>query len=181
MHASLCDQLYDLVQNAIEAGASRIDVRWCESGAWHEIAVEDNGCGMSAATCARAVDPFYTDGKKHRGRKVGLGLAFLKQLVEDTGGSWELVSAVGSGTRVYFRLDRSHVDVPPVGDLVATITGLMAFAGDYALAVVRETEAGQYCVSRQELQEALGELETATSLVMMRDYVASQEEAIRKG
>jgi hypothetical protein len=181
MHASVCDQLHDLVQNAIEAGASRIGLQWLVSGGWQEITVEDDGCGMDAATVERALDPFYTDGKKHRHRKVGLGLAFLKQMVEETGGSWALTSEVGRGTRVSFRLDQGHMDVPPAGDVVGSIVGLMAFEGNYELEILRRVEDIQYRVSRTALREALGDLETGTSLELMREYVASQEEALQKG
>ena len=181
MHASVCDQLHDLVQNAIEAGASRINVHWVESGGWQEITITDDGCGMDRATIDRALDPFYTDGIKHRHRRVGLGLAFLKQMVEETGGELTLTSEVGVGTKICFRLDQAHVDVPPMGDVIRSLVGLMAFDGNYDLEVFREVGKNHYKISRLALLEALGELESAASLLLMRDYIASQEEALQKG
>jgi len=181
LHASISDQLHDLVQNAIESGASQIEVWWREAGDWLEVSVEDNGCGMPAATRQAAADPFFTDGCKHCHRRVGLGLAFLKQMVEETGGEWALASEVACGTRVSFRLQQTHVDVPPAGDLVGAIAGMMAFGGGYDLRVIREGPVGSYELRRSALRDALGELETAVSLGMMRDYIASQEEALQKG
>ena len=181
MHASVCDQLHDLVQNAIEAGASLIKVHWVASSDWQELRVEDNGCGMDKATLERALDPFYTDGKKHRNRRVGLGLSFLKQMVEETGGSWAIESAVGEGTQIQFRLNLEHVDVPPIGDVIQCIGGLMAFAGTYGLEVLRSKGGDQYMVRRADLLEALGDLDSAASLILVRDYIASQEEALQKG
>ncbi len=181
MHASICDQLLDLVQNAIEAGATEITVKWREAASWQELSVSDNGCGMSVETQSKALDPFYTDGRKHKHRRVGLGLAFLRQMVEDTGGRWELVSEVGRGTEVRFRLERAHPDVPPPGDLAGAVGALMMFPGDYELRFIRETEAGEYRLTRSSLREALGDLETSASLVLMQEYIASQEEALQKG
>ncbi|MFU8780713.1 MAG: ATP-binding protein [Kiritimatiellia bacterium] len=181
MHASIGDQLHDLVQNSLEAGSTYIDLRWCDTGCDLAIEVSDNGCGMTAEMQARVADPFFTDGRKHQNRNIGLGLAFLRQMVVETGGVWALVSEPGRGTHVSFRLDKTHWDVPPVGDVAGVITGLMAFEGDYELVVIRETKLRTYEVSRTALREALGELETATSLAMMRDYIASQEEALQKG
>jgi len=181
MHASICDQLHDLVQNAIEARASRIKVRWVTAGGWQEITIEDNGCGMDSATKDRALDPFYTDGVKHRHRRVGLGLAFLKQMVADTGGDLTITSEVGVGTKVFFRLDQAHIDIPPLGDVVRSIVGLMAFQGDYELELFRAVEGKHYAVNRSSLREALGDLDSGTSLTLMRDYIASHEEALQKG
>lgn len=183
MHASLCDQLTDLVQNALEAGAARVTLRVVETATRLDVVVGDSGSGMSEDVKARALDPFYSDGRKHRHRRMGLGLAFLKQMVEATGGGLELQSVLGKGTEVRFWLDPRHLDMPPMGDWAATLTGMMAFPGDYEFEVERRWGGAAYCVRRSELIEALGELETATSLTMARDYVASQEEALmmRKG
>lgn len=181
MHASICDQLHDIVQNAIEAGSSDIAVDWLEYEKTLDIAVADNGCGMTEEVREKALDPFFTDGRKHKHRRVGLGLAFLKQMVEETGGHWELQTARGQGTRIHFCVDRQHVDLPPVGDIVRAIADILSFPGEHDMRVRRQTVLGEYTVRRTELQDALGELQTATSLVMMRDYIASQEEALQKG
>lgn len=179
MHASVCDQLLDLVQNSLEAGATQVDLRFFETGDMLEAEVLDNGSGMSEAVQCLALDPFYTGGGKHRRRKVGLGLAFLKQMTDATGGVLMLSSAPGEGTKVMFRLARSHPDVPPTGDLPVTWTAMMVFDGEYELTVDRRLGAAGYRLSRRELAEALGELETATSIAMVKDYAASQEEALK--
>lgn len=179
MHASLCDQLLDLVQNALEAGATQVDVKFFETREWLEVSVQDNGCGMSEEVQRRVLDPFYTDGEKHRHRKVGLGLSFLKQMVDMTGGRLQLTSVPGTGTTVGFQLPVSHPDVPPTGDLPTAIMAMMIFEGDYELTVERRCGANDYRLSRRELKEALGELETTTSIAMVKDYAASQEEALK--
>jgi len=178
VHASLSDQVTDLVQNAIEAGATQVTVRISECGDELRIEVIDDGCGMSESLLARVLDPTVTDGRKHRHRKMGLGLAFLKQMADATGGRLELQSRLGQGTRVAVVLDRRHVDLPPLGGLGAALTGLMAFEGACELTLERERDGRHYRIRQQELAEALGELETAASLALAEAYIASQEEAL---
>lgn len=58
------------------------------------IEVSDDGKGMTAETCARIFQPFYSS--KHRGS--GLGLAISKRLVELHGGDIQVISAPGRGS-----------------------------------------------------------------------------------
>ena len=82
MHATICDCLADTVQNAIEAGATRIEVRLEEDAEAVKLLIRDNGKGMDDATLARVWDPFFTEPGKHARRRVGLGLPLLRQMVE---------------------------------------------------------------------------------------------------
>lgn len=175
MHAALVDYVTDVVQNAVEAGATRVAVDWCAGPDEVSVTVEDNGKGMDAAQVRRARDPFYSEPGKHRQRRVGLGLPLLVQAAESTGGSVTVTSQPGHGTTVRFAFDPRHVDAPPTGDVPACLLGLMAFPGDYELAVRRQTPAAEYRVSRSELGEALGELASVASLTLARDYLRSLE------
>ncbi|NLC82893.1 MAG: ATP-binding protein, partial [Lentisphaerae bacterium] len=56
MHATLCDYLADIAQNAIEAGASVIGMDVTENDGQVMVKVTDNGKGMDAATQARLWD-----------------------------------------------------------------------------------------------------------------------------
>jgi len=178
MHATRCDLMSDLVQNAWEAGAAEVCVELIQHPDRFEVKVEDNGCGMDPETVRKAVDPFETDPEKHPGRTVGLGLPFVKMTAEACGGSWTVDSAVGRGTVVRLTLDPAHVDAPPLGDVPATLAALMNAAGQ-ELRVRRETDGGAYEVRRTELAEALGDLSRAGSVSLMKDFFSSNEEAIR--
>lgn len=181
VHASLCDQLVDLVQNSLEAGASQVTLRWAEDDETIAVEIEDNGKGMTPEIQASALNPFYTNGEKHRHRKVGLGLAFLKQTVDAAEGDMRLVSQPGAGTTVCFRVKAKHVDLPPKGSWVDALTGVMGMTGEFELIAERSVNGQAYRVTRQELLEVLGDLETASSLALARDYIASQEEALLTG
>ena len=62
------------------------------------ISVSDTGVGMAAEILKRAPEPFFTT--KPRGQGTGLGLASVKEFVEQSNGALEIVSAPGMGTTV---------------------------------------------------------------------------------
>jgi hypothetical protein len=175
VHASVCDSIADLVQNAVEAGASRVELDVYTGPDTVKVRVTDNGKGMDQAMLAKAVDPFYSEPGKHDHRRVGLGLPLLYQTAEAVNGKVDIQSAPGKGTAVGFVFDARHLDTPPLGDLPATVLGLMAFSGTYDLILTRRTPSDQYTLSRSELLETLGDLETASNLILARDFMKAQE------
>ena len=92
MHFTLADLITDITQNACESGASLIELEIRETGSEFRFVVKDNGKGMTKEELGRALDPFVTDGVKHPHRKVGLGLPFLMQTAEQSGGGWDVQS-----------------------------------------------------------------------------------------
>jgi hypothetical protein len=179
MHYAVADYVLDIAQNAVEARSSRVGVLFEEDGRGTKVVVEDDGVGMDDEELRRALDPFYTDGKKHSRRKVGLGLPFLAQAAEQTGGDFAIESQKGRGTRVSFRFPADNVDTPPLGDIPGLFLSLLCLPGDYEM-VVERRKAGEggldYRLVRSELSEALGGLELASSLGLLREYIVSQEE-----
>ena len=143
--------------------------------------MRDNGCGMDAATLKKALDPFWTKPGKHPGRKVGLGLPFLKQAAEQCGGEFAIESAPGRGTTVRFAFDLANVDAPPTGDVAGTLAALMAWPGERELAVRREEDGRAYEVRRTELAAALGGLQDAGALALLKDFFSSNEAELKTG
>jgi len=89
-----------LLQNALQAsaagiGAVRLGARAVGSGI--VVEVEDHGPGMTPEVLARAGEPFFTT--KEPGQGSGLGIYIARTLAEQLGGSLELESAPGRGTR----------------------------------------------------------------------------------
>jgi two-component system sensor histidine kinase PilS (NtrC family) len=70
---------------------------------WLEIAIADDGCGISQDKRSRIFDPFFTT--KENGS--GLGLATVHRVVENHGGMIRLESELGVGTTVRVRLSRA--------------------------------------------------------------------------
>lgn len=178
MQPTSCDTLLDIVQNAFEAGATEVRLEWARRGTRLEVEVGDNGRGMDAATVQKALDPFWTDGEKHPGRKVGLGLPFLKQAAEQCGGGFAIASEPGRGTTVRFAFDLANVDAPPTGDVAGTLAALMAWPGEREVAVRREEDGRAYAVRRTELAAALGGLEDAGALALLKEFFSSNEQEI---
>ncbi len=72
------------------------------------IAVEDNGSGIPAEIMDRIFEPFFTT--KEPGEGTGLGLALVYSIMDDMGGSLQIVSPVTAdqaGTRVNLELPHS--------------------------------------------------------------------------
>ena len=178
MHASIADILADTAQNAIEAGARHIRVELTEDGTMIRVTIRDDGKGMDEATQRRAFDPFYTEPGKHDGRKVGLGLPILKQVAEATGGSVSLVSAPGKGTTLSYSFAAGNVDLPPMGDIADMALGLFNYPGDFELEFSHRKGSEEYSISRSELAEAVGGLESVEGLSLAGEFLAGQEEAL---
>lgn len=175
MHATVSDIIADLAQNSIEAGASQLTLEVSTDPERIEVCIVDNGKGMDEVTQKKAMEPFYSEVGKHDRRRVGLGLPLLIQTVEAAGGALTIRSKPGKGTTVRFHLDAKHWDTPPLGNLAQTILGLMTFGNTTNLILTRKTPADSYEVSRNDLVEALGNLEDAGALILAKEYLESQE------
>ena len=103
----LANALENLVRNAFEAmpRGGTLTVRTRAEAATVALSVEDTGEGMNARTRERAFDDFYTT----KATGSGLGLAFVRRVVEAHGGQVELTSHEGRGTTVTLRLPASEV------------------------------------------------------------------------
>jgi anti-sigma regulatory factor (Ser/Thr protein kinase) len=176
MHYEIVDFIIDIVQNSCEAGASLVELCIDEDDDGIGFDVRDNGKGMDAVQQAQALDPFVTDGVKHPGRKVGLGLPFLRQALEQTGNSLRLESEKGRGTRLSFRFDTRNLDCPPVGDLAGMMLTILCMPGPEEMRISRTRGTYSYSLRKSELIEALGNLEEVSSLVLLKEYLRSQEE-----
>jgi two-component system NtrC family sensor kinase len=104
----------NLVLNAIQVspprGVVRITLAELRGTAenWVTISVQDAGPGVAGEVRERMFEPFFTT--KPPGEGTGLGLTVVKDIVEDHGGSVEMVDGNGGGSVFTIRLPRSEID-----------------------------------------------------------------------
>jgi signal transduction histidine kinase len=95
----------NLFMNASDAmpdgGALRIELSTSDD-AHVEIAVEDSGPGIPAEHLGRVFEPFFTT--KPRGKGCGLGLLVSRRILIEHGGTIDVASEIGRGTRFRIRL-----------------------------------------------------------------------------
>jgi Histidine kinase-, DNA gyrase B-, and HSP90-like ATPase len=116
--------ILDMVQNAIEAGASKVEILIDEDLEADRLLIEvkDNGQGMSEDQMAKVLDPFYTTRKT---RHIGLGLPLLSEACRHCEGGLTLQSTPGSGTTVRAILRNSHIDRAPLGDMPSVLYAVL--------------------------------------------------------
>ncbi len=109
----LCQVFLNLLINAAQAivegdalGNEILVRTWADAGDVF-AEVRDTGCGISTEHRGRLFDPFFTT--KARGVGSGLGLALSQNIIKEYGGSIEVHSAPGEGSRFIVRLPRSPV------------------------------------------------------------------------
>ena len=79
-----------------------IETRLASSGNHIQVLVTDNGKGISPAEAEHIFEPFYTT--KDPGQGTGLGLATSQRIVQQHGGSMEVVSNAEGGATFIVRL-----------------------------------------------------------------------------
>jgi signal transduction histidine kinase len=105
--------LQNLVGNALQAlpgRDGRVRVSCCRREGDVILEVEDNGHGIPADELEQIFKPYFTT--KEAGQGTGLGLAITKKVIENHGGSIEVVSEVGKGTLFTVRLPVHGSAVP---------------------------------------------------------------------
>ena len=96
----------------VEASNVLLDEDYCSKnaevrpGQYVQIAVTDNGSGMTADILTHAFEPFFTT--KQIGQGTGLGLSQVYGFVKQSGGNVKIYSEPGQGTTVNIYLPRAH-------------------------------------------------------------------------
>jgi signal transduction histidine kinase len=106
--------LAHLVRNAVEATprGGTVLSRTAREQQFAVLILQDTGRGMPPEVVEKVFVPFYTT--KIGG--TGLGMVFVRQIVDEHRGVITLESQVGRGTTVTIRLPHRFTDSPEVGD-----------------------------------------------------------------
>lgn len=164
--------ILDIAENAVSSGASLITITVEDDagGDRFSVRIEDNGRGMTAEFAQKAADPFCTT---RTTRKVGLGLPFLAQAAEETGGSLTIGSEPGRGTIIVACFRPGHIDMKPLGNIADTIISLVAARPDVDVSFRYVKDGRIYELDTRPLREALGGIPMNSSSVLsaLRDDI----------
>jgi nitrogen-specific signal transduction histidine kinase len=116
--------ILDILQNAVEAGATGVELTIVEDEPADRltITVADNGRGMDEQTVQRVQNPFYTT---RTTRHVGLGIPLYAAAAETAAGGLTIRSQAGVGTTVEATFQLSHPDRQPLGDMAGTLLAFL--------------------------------------------------------
>lgn len=122
-------------------------------GAYAQICVQDDGCGMDAATLNRVFEPFFST--KPVGKGSGLGMPMVYGFVQQSAGAIELRSVPGEGTSVAIFLP---LHAPSLSGVVAQPEALEGATGEASgsaqrLALLVEDDVSVRQWLRRELLE----------------------------
>jgi hypothetical protein len=157
MLTELSLNILDVANNSIRAGANliKIEVRIHKANDELLIRISDNGCGMTKEQLRRVEDPFFTT---RTTRDVGLGIPFLKQAAEFTGGSLSIESILGSKTIITASFGLSHIDRMPLGDMCSTMYTLLLANKDIDFLYIYECDGKEFELDTRSFREILGDV-----------------------
>ncbi|MBR5515660.1 MAG: sensor histidine kinase [Clostridia bacterium] len=166
--------ILDVTENSVSAGAKNILISLIEDEKGIlTLTIKDNGCGMTPEVVKSVIDPFYTT---RTTRKVGLGIPLLKLAAEQTGGSINIESEVGTGTTVTATFDTKSIDFTPIGDMTSTLVTLIMGAPDIDFEYIHQKPGVEVTLSTLQLREVLGDVSLGMPEVLewIREYLTEQ-------
>jgi len=112
LHAMEMDGgIIEVTLDTIEPPADKLQTPdGLESNRFLRLVITDTGCGMSDETCNKIFDPYFTT--KEKGKGTGLGLAVVHGIVQSHGGTIEVTSSPGQGSRFEINFPITEITAP---------------------------------------------------------------------
>lgn len=149
--------ILDIAQNSLTAQSSLIEIG-IDADTEHNsltVVITDNGCGMSEELLERVKSPFTTS---RTTRKVGLGIPLFTASCESTGGTLDIKSSPGKGTRLTATLGLWHIDRPPLGDIAETVAMLTIMNPQTDFVFTARQADRAFDFDTREIKQTLGEV-----------------------
>jgi len=149
--------ILDLVQNSIEAGATKVEVSIAENRKQDELLIRicDNGRGMTEAMMQKVLDPFVTTKKT---RRIGLGLPLIQMSTQRCDGYLHIHSEPGMGTCVEAMYRHSHLDRPPLGKITETIKAIIFANPELNFTYSHVVDSRSFSLATKDITEILGDI-----------------------
>ncbi|MBQ1183217.1 MAG: sensor histidine kinase [Clostridia bacterium] len=176
--------ILDIAENSVRANATLINITIIEDSETLKVTVKDDGCGMTKEILGNVTNPFCTT---RTTRKVGLGIPLLKLQAEQTGGSVTIVSKHKDefpdthGTETEALFYKNHIDMTPLGDIIATVITLIQCNENLDFLFTHTTLNGEVRLDTRELREVLGDvpLNTVEVIMWIKENLIEQYEALK--
>ena len=172
----------DLIQNAIKAQASRIEVLLEAKPGEDQLFLRlaDNGSGMAPELLRNVTDPFVTT---RTTRTVGLGLPLLKEQCEMTGGRLEIESELNKGTVLNAWLGLAHLDRLPLGSLAETFSVLTMAEPDIDFKLTLKQPEKEFTLDWEQIRRELEDVPLNEPAVLdwLKTIIAEQQMIIFGG
>ncbi len=172
--------ILDIAQNSIAAGASLTEIAVKENTEEKTllIGIYDNGKGMTPEQVENVKDPFFTT---RTTRKVGMGIPLFKMAAEQTGGSFNITSQLGVGTRVEAVFKTDSIDFTPLGDMESTISTIVSMNEDKDFLYIRSIDQNEFTFSSKEIKKILDGVPLSEPSVIMwiESYIKEQTESLK--
>ena len=151
--------MLELAQNSLDAGATTVNMTVTQDGEAQRIVIEDDGAGMDDLTLRRALE-----GKPESAGK-GRGLRQVKGEVEACGGTLDIRSQRGKGTRAELYFERGA----RLGDIGATVVPLLSEGSDIVLTLKRDEQI--HVFDTRKLKEQGADITDPRMLVKIRHQI----------
>ncbi len=162
----------DIAQNSVRAEASLIKIGLVEDTKTNtlEISISDDGKGMTPEQLESVRDPFFTT---RTTRKVGMGIPLFRMAAEMTGGSFDIESTLGVGTKTTARFRTAHLDFTPIGDMCSTVITLVTMNLHIDFVYVRQIDDRSFTLDTRQIKEILGDvpLNEPSITAWLKDYI----------
>ncbi len=162
--------ILDVLENSVEAGATRIELLIQEDLEKDglTITVKDNGRGMTDELVRRVLDPFVTT---RTTRHVGLGLPLFAAAAHRCDGDLRMQSAVGVGTTVTATFRLSHIDRAPLGDIAGSLMAVILSDRAVDIAYTHKVDGRTFELDTAAMRRELGDVPLSHPLV--REWLES--------
>ena len=167
---TIADHVLDIAQNSVNAQATYVKINFVEDHEKIVIKIKDNGCGINKEELSKIFDPFFTTHEEIR--RVGLGLPFLKQNAELTGGYVHVSSTPKIGTVLEATLFKT-IDCQPIGDLAGTFAALVTSSEKVTWEIERCLRENCYVFSSEDLEGI--DLSSPRGIKMVFEYFKNME------
>jgi len=168
--------LLDMVQNSIEAGASKIEIIIEEDFKKDVLVMEvsDNGRGMSEEQITEVLDPFYTT---RQTRHIGLGIPLLLEACRRCDGNLEIHSQPGKGTRIKATFGHSHIDRAPLGDIPSVLMTVLFAENNIDWLYCHKINQEEFLLESSEIRKELVDIPITHPKVRswLLDYLNKEE------